>query len=175
MTETNQALVAVPELADPAVLSEILLYSGREAVAMMLDESDNGEDFSKLVFSIAAIFMGEHDSFNLPKNWEPAKAGAALREPLAEHLASMSDDERAMFDQDENLLCLAVLSCFNEAADIAAAWSETHGVTDRDAILTGIMQDPIFEAHFEVWADTILGDYAHKKSHEADELPQEDK
>ena len=80
----------------------------------------------------------------LPKDWDPVKAGAALRPVLAEVLDEMPEEDRATFADDESLLALAVMTCFQEAASIAEAWADTHQVDDADTLLKGVLQDDLF-------------------------------
>ena len=60
MTEQNTsgAVVALPSIGDSAVLAEILMYTGRDAIAVMLNEQGDPNDFSRIVFGVASIFMG---------------------------------------------------------------------------------------------------------------------
>ena len=59
MTEQNTsgAVVALPSIGDSAVLAEILMYTGRDAIAVMLNEQGDPNDFSRIVFGVASIFM----------------------------------------------------------------------------------------------------------------------
>ena len=74
MTEQNTsgAVVALPSIGDSAVLAEILMYTGRDAIAVMLNEQGDPNDFSRIVFGVASIFMGHTDSLELPEGWDPA-------------------------------------------------------------------------------------------------------
>ena len=58
MTEQNTsgAVVALPSIGDSAVLAEILMYTGRDAIAVMLNEQGDPNDFSRIVFGVASIF-----------------------------------------------------------------------------------------------------------------------
>lgn len=155
--QTNGAVVALPSIGDPAVLAEILMYSGRDALSVMMTEDGDPNDYAKIVFGVASIFMGHTDSLELPAGWDPAAAGAALRPVLAEVLDEMPEEDRATFADEESLLALAVMTCFQEAASIAEAWAETHQEDDPDALLKGVLQDDLFAAHFRNWAEIILG------------------
>ena len=121
MTEQNTsgAVVALPSIGDSAVLAEILMYTGRDAIAVMLNEQGDPNDFSRIVFGVASIFMGHTDSLELPEGWDPAARGAALRPLLSDMLENMPEEDRRTFADDESLLVLAVMTCFQEAAAIA--------------------------------------------------------
>ena len=123
MTEQNTsgAVVALPSIGDSAVLAEILMYTGRDAIAVMLNEQGDPNDFSRIVFGVASIFMGHTDSLELPEGWDPAARGAALRPLLSDMLENMPEEDRRTFADDESLLVLAVMTCFQEAAAIAVA------------------------------------------------------
>lgn len=101
--------------------------------------------------------MGHTDSLELPKGWNPAAAGAALRPLLAEVLDEMPEEDRKTFSDDESILALAVMTCFQEAASIAEAWAETNGAQDLQTVLNGVLHDDLFAAHFRTWAEMILG------------------
>ena len=126
MTEQNTsgAVVALPSIGDSAVLAEILMYTGRDAIAVMLNEQGDPNDFSRIVFGVASIFMGHTDSLELPEGWDPAARGAALRPLLSDMLENMPEEDRRTFADDESLLVLAVMTCFQEAAAIAEYWAE---------------------------------------------------
>lgn len=72
---TSGAVVALPSIGDPAVLADILMYSGRDALSVMMTEDGDPNDYAKIVFGVASIFMGHTDSLELPKDWDPVKAG----------------------------------------------------------------------------------------------------
>lgn len=154
---SSGAVVALPSIGDPAVLADILMYSGRDALSVMMTEDGDPNDYAKIVFGVASIFMGNTDSLELPAGWDPQKAGAALRPVLAEVLDEMPEEDRETFADDESLLALAVMTCFQEAASIAEAWAETNGVDDVETLLKGVLQDDLFAAHFRTWAEMILG------------------
>lgn len=174
MTEQNTsgAVVALPSIGDPAVLADVLMYSARDAIAVMMDEEGDPNDYAKIVFGVASIFMGHTDSLELPKGWDPAAAGAALRPLLAEVIDEMPEEDRKTFEDDESMLALAVMTCFQEAASIAEAWAETHKATDAQTILNGVLQDDLFAAHFRTWAEMILG---IEPEEGADELNNQEK
>ena len=67
MTEQNKggAVVALPSIGDPAVLADILMYSARDALGVMMDEAGDPNDYAKIVFGVASIFMGHTDSLEL--------------------------------------------------------------------------------------------------------------
>ena len=96
MTEQNTsgAVVALPSIGDSAVLAEILMYTGRDAIAVMLNEQGDPNDFSRIVFGVASIFMGHTDSLELPEGWDPAARGAALRPLLSDMLENMPEEDR---------------------------------------------------------------------------------
>ena len=146
MTEQNTsgAVVALPSIGDSAVLAEILMYTGRDAIAVMLNEQGDPNDFSRIVFGVASIFMGHTDSLELPEGWDPAARGAALRPLLSDMLENMPEEDRRTFADDESLLVLAVMTCFHET-------------TDMQTILNGVLHDELFSAHFATWAEMILG------------------
>lgn len=159
MTEHNTggAVVALPSIGDPAVLADILMYSARDALGVMMDEAGDPNDYAKIVFGVSSIFMGHTDSLELPEGWNPAAAGAGLRPLLAEVLDEMPEEDRKTFSDDESILALAVMTCFQEAASIAEAWAETNGAQDLQTVLNGVLHDDLFAAHFRTWAEMILG------------------
>ena len=159
MTEQNTsgAVVALPSIGDSAVLAEILMYTGRDAIAVMLNEQGDPNDFSRIVFGVASIFMGHTDSLELPEGWDPAARGAALRPLLSDMLENMPEEDRRTFADDESLLVRAVMTCFQEAAAIAEYWADAHETTDMQTILNGVLHDELFSAHFATWAEMILG------------------
>ena len=158
-THQSGAVVALPRIADPAVLADILMYSARDAVYIMMTDGDPNA-YAGIVFGVASIFMGRTDALELPEGWDPARAGAALRVQMADLIDEMPEEDRAAFAEDENLRALAVMTCFQEAASIAEAWGETNGAQDPKDILKGVLHDELFAAHFRTWAEMILGDYA---------------
>lgn len=158
-TSRSGAVVALPQIADPAVLADILMYSARDAIYVMMTDGDPNE-YAGIVFGVASIFMGQTDAMELPAGWDPKKAGAALRVEMADLLADMPEEDQTAFGDDENLLALAVMTCFQEAAAIAEAWGETNKAEDPNEILKGVLHDELFAAHFRTWAEMILGDYA---------------
>ena len=113
MTEQNTsgAVVALPSIGDSAVLAEILMYTGRDAIAVMLNEQGDPNDFSRIVFGVASIFMGHTDSLELPEGWDPAARGAALRPLLSDMLENMPEEDRRTFADDESL-CARRATCF---------------------------------------------------------------
>ncbi|MFU0841346.1 MAG: YecA family protein [Burkholderia sp.] len=154
------AVVPVPQLGDPSVLAEILMYSARNALKILFSEG-SGEDYSAVVFSVASIFMGETDSLALPDGWDPDRAGEALREgALKETLSEMAPEDRATFSENSSMLVLAVMTCFQEAAAMAQSWGEANRVSDTGEILKGMLHDPVFESFYLTWAKNILGSYA---------------
>lgn len=157
-TSTSTAVVELPNIADPAVLTEILLYTGHDALRLVLT-GGSPEAYSDLVFGVVSIFMGS-ESIALPAGWDMKRVAAHLRVALKDVMAEMPPEDQETFKEDESMPALAVLTCFNEAVDWAEAWAETHNVTEVDALLKGILQDPLYEAHYHTWALTILGDYA---------------
>lgn len=159
---SDTAIVSIPNVADPAVLAEVLMYSARDALYVLMTDGDP-EDYANHVFGVASIFMGSTASIELPAGWDFHRAGAALRTPLSEVLAEMDADDLERFADDESLFPLAVMTCFQEAASIAEVWCDNHpGVENADEILKQLIHDPLFTAHFANWADIILGDYALK-------------
>jgi len=123
----------------------------------MLNEQGDPNDFSRIVFGVASIFMGHTDSLELPEGWDPAARGAALRPLLSDMLENMPEEDRRTFADDESLLVLAVMTCFQEAAAIAEYWADAHETTDMQTILNGVLHDELFSAHFATWAEMILG------------------
>lgn len=161
---SDNAILSLPQVADPAVLADVLMYSARDALYVLMTDG-NPEDYANHVFGVASIFMGAADSIELPENWNADIAGAALREPLAEVLAEMEAEDKERFADNESLFPLAVMTCFQEAASIAEVWCDNHPqVDDTDEILKNLIHDPLFVSHFATWAEIILGDYAVKKN-----------
>lgn len=159
---SENAIVSIPNVGDPAVLADILMYSARDALYVLMTNG-NPEDYANHVFSVASIFMGATDSIELPKGWVSGRAGAALRQPLEAVLAEMEPEDLERFADNESLFPLAVMTCFQEAASIAEVWCDSHPtVDDTNEVLKNLLHDPIFTAHFATWADIILGDYAVK-------------
>lgn len=164
MTETTQsrAVVELPNIADPDVLTEILLYTGHDAVRLVLT-SGSPEAYSELVFGVVSVFMGS-ESVALPAGWDLQHVAAHLREALSEVLDSMSPEDRESFSDDASMPALAVLTCFDEAVDWVESWAEINGVQDPEEVLKGVLHDPLYEAHFRTWALTILGEYARENT-----------
>lgn len=159
MTEQNTsgAVVALPSIGDSAVLAEILMYTGRDAIAVMLNEQGDPNDFSRIVFGRRLDLHGAHRLARASRGWDPAARGAALRPLLSDMLENMPEEDRRTFADDESLLVLAVMTCFQEAAAIAEYWADAHETTDMQTILNGVLHDELFSAHFATWAEMILG------------------
>lgn len=158
---SQSAIVALPQVGDPAVLADILMYSACDALHAVMTNGDPN-DYANVVFGVASLFMGQADSVELPKGWDAKAAGAALRVPMAEVLESMPPEDLATFEDDESLIPLAVMTCFQEAMSITEAWGETHQVEKPEDILKGVLHDELFAAHFLNWAEIILGGFAVK-------------
>lgn len=71
---TSHAVVELPNIADPEVLTEILLYTGHDALRLMLTDG-NPETYSDLVFGVVSIFMGS-ESIALPAGWDEQSGGS---------------------------------------------------------------------------------------------------
>lgn len=158
-TSHSYAVTEIPKLADPKVLSEVLFYTGLDVIRLYLSDDGQAEEFSAIVFGVSAMFM-DAESFELPVGWTLPKVASHLREVLKDDIAKLPPEERELFDSDESVLTFAVLTCFNEATRYMADWCERTGIHETDAIIQGLLADPVFENMFTLWATTILGDFA---------------
>lgn len=111
MTEQNTsgAVVALPSIGDSAVLAEILMYTGRDAIAVMLNEQGDPNDFSRIVFGRRLDLHGAHRLARASRGLGSRRAGAALRPLLSDMLENMPEEDRRTFADDESLLVLAVM------------------------------------------------------------------
>ncbi|MDY3115621.1 MAG: hypothetical protein SOR95_06575 [Sutterella sp.] len=159
-TTPSYAVTEIPKLADPQVLSEILFYTGIDVIRLYLSEDEGAaEQYSAIVFGVSAMFM-DAESFVLPAGWTLPKVAAHLREALKDDLAKLPREERELFSDDETMLTFAVVTCFNEATHYMSDWCERTGIHETDAIIQGLLADPVFENMFTLWANLILGDFA---------------
>ncbi len=160
MTEStpSRAVVEMPNIADADVLTEILLYTGTDAVRLVLSGGEP-EAYSELVFGVVSIFMGS-ESVALPPGWDISRVAARLREDLKEVFDAMPQEDRAIFAEDESLPALAVLTCFNEALDWVENYAAEHNLSDVDQLMKQVLHEPLYETLYRSWAIVILGDYA---------------
>ena len=117
MTEQNTsgAVVALPSIGDSAVLAEILMYTGRDAIAVMLNEQGDPNDFSRIVFGVASIFMGHTDSLELPEGTVDATVYSVKKD---------GSDYRVVFYLDVYYKAF----CESRAEDMSIVTSDNEGL-----------------------------------------------
>ena len=106
MTEQNTsgAVVALPSIGDSAVLAEILMYTGRDAIAVMLNEQGDPNDFSRIVFGVASIFMGTPTRSSFPRLGS-RRAGRRPSSASSDMLENMPEEDRRTFADERVSLC----------------------------------------------------------------------
>jgi len=95
----------------------------------MESEDESDERIAAIVFGLAALFEDQSGIVELPAGFSTAKAGARLRQQLSRRLNAMSAEDRKLFDDDAQIVTLAVNVFFEELLMMADAWFQT---TDRE-------------------------------------------
>ena len=93
----------------------------------------------------------------LPLGFSTAKAGARLRPMLARRLAAMDVEDRKIFDDDAQLVTLAVNVFFEELLMTAEAWFETTGRRPGEAAFHEFLSQATLHSWMIGWAEKILG------------------
>ena len=130
------ALSIRPSLADPTAAAELFgcaasdfLHAVYGQHAGMESEGESDERIAAIVFGLAALFEDQSGIVELPAGFSTAKAGARLRQQLSRRLNAMSAEDRKLFDDDAQIVTLAVNVFFEELLMMADAWFQT---TDRE-------------------------------------------
>ena len=93
----------------------------------------------------------------LPAGFSTAKAGARLRQQLSRRLNAMSSEDRKLFDDDAQIVTLAVNVFFEELLMMADAWFQTTDREPDEAAFHDFLSQETLHAWMLGWAEKILG------------------
>ena len=93
----------------------------------------------------------------LPAGFSTAKAGARLRQQLGRRLNAMSSEDRKLFDDDAQIVTLAVNVFFEELLMMADAWFQTTDREPDEAAFHDFLSQETLHAWMLGWAEKILG------------------
>lgn len=157
------ALSVRPSLADPAAAAELFACAASDFLHAVYaaPETASGEDgdvrVARIVFGLAALFEDQSGIVELPLGFSTAAAGARLRPSFARRLAAMSPEDRSLFDDDAQIVTLAVNVFFEELLMTADAWFQTTGRAPDDGAFHDFLAQAQVHAWLGRWAERILG------------------
>lgn len=158
------ALSILPSLADPTAAAELFgcaasdfLHAVYGQHAGMESEGESDERIAAIVFGLAALFEDQSGIVELPAGFSTAKAGARLRQQLGRRLNAMSAEDRKLFDDDAQIVTLAVNVFFEELLMMADAWFQTTDREPDEAAFHDFLSQETLHAWMLGWAEKILG------------------
>ena len=157
------ALSIRPSLADPTAAAELFgcaasdfLHAVYGQHAGMESEGESDERIAAIVFGLAALFEDQSGIVELPAGFSTAKAGARLRQQLSRRLNAMSAEDRKLFDDDAQIVTLAVNVFFEELLMMADAWFQTTDREPDEAAFHDFLSQETLHAWMLGWAEKIL-------------------
>ena len=107
--------------------------------------------------SIRPSLADQSGIVELPAGFSTAKAGARLRQQLGRRLNAMSSEDRKLFDDDAQIVTLAVNVFFEELLMMADAWFQTTDREPDEAAFHDFLSQETLHAWMLGWAEKILG------------------
>lgn len=161
---TSGALSVRPSLADPGAASELFACAASDFLhAVYLQEQsslsagDGDERVAAIVFGLAALFEDQSGFVDLPPGFSTAAAGARLRPKLSRRLGAMDAEDRALFEDDAQLVTLAINVFFEELLMTADAWFQTAGREPGSEAFHEFLSQTSVHQWMLGWAEEILG------------------
>lgn len=169
MTTESTALAVPPTLEDPDTLAELLTYAGGEFLRALRieDPEEAARKVSEVLFGLAGVFSEESGIVQLPKGWTLAGAGARLRndEIVVARLKELSDEDRALFDEDDQIIVLAIQVFFEEIEELARDWFErNHAEAFDDEAIHRFLADPVVHLMVLEFGSWLLGESFDEKT-----------
>ena len=169
MTTESTALAVPPTLEDPDTLAELLTYAGGEFLRAlrMEDPEEAARKVSEVLFGLAGVFSEESGIVQLPKGWTLAGAGARLRndEIVVARLKELSDEDRALFDEDDQIIVLAIQVFFEEIEELARDWFERNNAEAfDDEAIHRFLADPVVHLMVLEFGSWLLGESTDEKT-----------
>ncbi len=169
MTTESTALAVPPTLEDPDTLAELLTYAGGEFLRALRieDPEEAARKVSEVLFGLAGVFSEESGIVQLPKGWTLAGAGARLRndEIVVARLKELSDEDRALFDEDDQIIVLAIQVFFEEIEELARDWFErNHAEAFDDEAIHRFLADPVVHLMVLEFGSWLLGESTDEKT-----------
>lgn len=169
MTTESTALAVPPTLEDPDTLAELLTYAGGEFLRALRieDPEEAARKVSEVLFGFAGVFSEESGIVQLPKGWTLAGAGARLRndEIVVARLKELSDEDRALFDEDDQIIVLAIQVFFEEIEELARDWFErNHAEAFDDEAIHRFLADPVVHLMVLEFGSWLLGESTDEKT-----------
>ena len=169
MTTESTALAVPPTLEDPDTLAELLTYAGGEFLCALRieDPEEAARKVSEVLFGLAGVFSEESGIVQLPKGWTLAGAGARLRndEIVVARLKELSDEDRALFDEDDQIIVLAIQVFFEEIEELARDWFERNNAEAfDDEAIHRFLADPVVHLMVLEFGSWLLGESTDEKT-----------
>ena len=148
------ALSIRPSLADPTAAAELFGCAASDFLHAVYGQHAG---IAAIVFGLAALFEDQSGIVELPAGFSTAKAGARLRQQLGRRLNAMSSEDRKLFDDDAQIVTLAVNVFFEELLMMADAWFQTTDREPDEAAFHDFLSQETLHAWMLGWAEKILG------------------